>query len=68
MISFMKPTHGRILQAHMHENELVVARSPVYSFESMMVAPFELFSRWMLGTPVGVDLGGGKGGKRMGKR
>ncbi|RAK95645.1 uncharacterized protein BO80DRAFT_486738 [Aspergillus ibericus CBS 121593] len=66
LVSFMKPSHGRILQAHMHEDMLVVAKSPVYSFESMWVAPFELFSRWMLGTPVGLDMGDGVRGRGKG--
>ncbi|GCB21467.1 hypothetical protein AAWM_04352 [Aspergillus awamori] len=53
MISFMIPSHARILQAHMHNGKLVVAHSRIYSFETMGEAPMDLFTRWLLSSPVG---------------
>ncbi|OJZ85442.1 hypothetical protein ASPFODRAFT_62087 [Aspergillus luchuensis CBS 106.47] len=53
MVSFMIPSHARILQAHMHNGKLVVAHSRIYSFETMREAPMDLFTRWLLSTPVG---------------
>ncbi|PWY91293.1 hypothetical protein BO94DRAFT_583914 [Aspergillus sclerotioniger CBS 115572] len=56
MVSFMVPRHGRILQAHVHGGtRLVIACSKLYSFKNTEVAPFELFYRWFLGTPIGVE-------------
>ncbi|OJJ69851.1 hypothetical protein ASPBRDRAFT_56633 [Aspergillus brasiliensis CBS 101740] len=54
MIAFMIPSHGRILQAHMHNGKLVVAHSRIYSFETMREAPMDLFTRWLLSRPLGL--------------
>ncbi|RAL01416.1 uncharacterized protein BO80DRAFT_464347 [Aspergillus ibericus CBS 121593] len=56
MVSFMVPRHGRILHAHINRGiKLVISRSKMYSFENSQGAPFELFYRWFLGIPMGVQ-------------
>ncbi|KAE8410850.1 hypothetical protein BDV36DRAFT_302384 [Aspergillus pseudocaelatus] len=54
LLSFMSPQNGRILEANLDERNLIVRRSPMYSFKTNRDAPFELFSRWLLGDPIGM--------------
>ncbi|RHZ73062.1 hypothetical protein CDV55_100773 [Aspergillus turcosus] len=56
LVSFMVPQHGRILQAYIEDGQrLIIECSRKYSFERNETAPFELFYRWLLATPVGVQ-------------
>ncbi|RLM01960.1 hypothetical protein CFD26_108779 [Aspergillus turcosus] len=56
LVSFMAPQHGRILQAYIEDGQrLIIECSRKYSFERNETAPFELFYRWLLATPVGVQ-------------
>ncbi|KAE8152263.1 hypothetical protein BDV25DRAFT_138078 [Aspergillus avenaceus] len=56
MVSFTAPQHGRILQAYIHNHtRIVVSCSQLYSFEKNETAPFELFARWFLARPVGME-------------
>ncbi|PWY88201.1 hypothetical protein BO70DRAFT_377762 [Aspergillus heteromorphus CBS 117.55] len=56
MVSLVGPQHGRIIQAHIDGTpRMVVAYSRLYSFEKNEGAPFDLFCRWLLANPVGVE-------------
>lgn len=47
--SFMRNRQGRILQAHMKDNGLVIRRSKLFAFSGGHDAPFNLFLRHMVG-------------------
>ncbi|KAL4894618.1 hypothetical protein BDV59DRAFT_200952 [Aspergillus ambiguus] len=55
LISFLAPQHARVLQAYIKDGtRLVIGRSRKYAFEKG-TGSFELFVRWLLATPVGVE-------------
>ncbi|KAL1968691.1 hypothetical protein VTN77DRAFT_1517 [Rasamsonia byssochlamydoides] len=73
MLSLMGPQHGRLLQAHLADTHLasnghetlVIRCSKVHSFERQADAPFELFYRYLLSTPVGVTFTQGNREERL---
>ncbi|KAL1968695.1 hypothetical protein VTN77DRAFT_1521 [Rasamsonia byssochlamydoides] len=54
MLSLVGPKHGRLLHASLDDDGALVIRcSGYYSFERLADAPFDLFCRYFLSTPVG---------------
>ncbi|KAG2411616.1 hypothetical protein HFD88_009172 [Aspergillus terreus] len=51
MVSFLG-TDARLLFAYMDADTLVIRQSKLYSFEQPETAPWDLFARWLVGTPV----------------
>ncbi|EAU29979.1 predicted protein [Aspergillus terreus NIH2624] len=51
MVSFLG-TDARLLFAYMDADTLVIRQSKLYSFEQPETAPWNLFARWLVGTPV----------------
>lgn len=56
-MSYMGPQHGRIIQASYDGQRLTIQYSQVWSFEVEEAAPVELFLRYHLSQPVGLDIG-----------
>lgn len=51
----MGKQHGRIIQIVVKEGRIVVQYSKLWSFEVEDIAPVELFIRYMLSRPVGLE-------------
>jgi hypothetical protein len=47
--------HGRIIQAHHDGERLTLQHSPLWSFEDEATAPVELFIRYSLSIPLGLQ-------------
>lgn len=50
------PQHGRIMEAYIKDQtKIEIACRRLYCFEQNETAPFELFYRWFMGKPIGVE-------------
>ena len=52
MASLFGPQHGRLIYAMTDRDHLMIHQSAIYSFEKEVTAPFDLFARWLLSSPV----------------
>lgn len=52
LVSLQGPQHGRILYACMEGGRMLVFQSALYRFAKKETAPWDLFARWMLSTPL----------------
>ncbi|GES60947.1 hypothetical protein ATEIFO6365_0006040800 [Aspergillus terreus] len=55
LVTFVAPQHGRIFYASMDGQRLVIRQSKLYSFEREATAPLDLFTRWIMYTPLRED-------------
>jgi hypothetical protein len=59
MVSVVGPQHARILYACMDGRDMVIRQSKLYSFEKRLAAPWDLFARILLSSPLLEDENGG---------
>lgn len=52
MASLFGPQHGRLIYAMIQDARLVIHMTRIYSFEKEATAPWDLFTRWLLSSPV----------------
>lgn len=55
LVSFVAPQHGWIFYASMDGQRLAIRQSKLYSFEREATAPLDLFTRWIMYTPLRED-------------
>lgn len=55
LISYMGRRHGRITQIFLEGGRVTLQYSKLWSFEYEETAPLELFVRYMLSEPIGLE-------------
>lgn len=65
LLSYMGKQHGRIVQAVVEKGRISLQFSKLWSFEVEDTAPVELFIRYQLSQPVGLERSSGGSSLRL---